>query len=164
MWIWLQKKHKRRFEKEFDDIKTEEIVLSGGTFKDSSEVKSYTDAIYNRIAEVDFSDKDAEYLVYNYGKQTDLILKKFDELTDENQQEKMIKAEVWFTVNYEMACTPTDFFMRRTGRLFFDKPSVDLYKNLVMTAFISHFKWGEKTAAKHLNELDEKISLASSFN
>ncbi|MBT3741347.1 MAG: FAD-dependent oxidoreductase [Polaribacter sp.] len=160
----VTKKHKRRFEKEFDDIKTEEIVLSGGTFKDSSEVKSYTDAIYNRIAEVDFSDKDAEYLVYNYGKQTDLILKKFDELTDENQQEKMIKAEVWFTVNYEMACTPTDFFMRRTGRLFFDKPSVDLYKNLVMTAFISHFKWGEKTAAKHLNELDEKISLASSFN
>jgi glycerol-3-phosphate dehydrogenase len=160
----VTKKHKRRFEKEFDDIKTEEIVLSGGTFKDSSEVKSYTDAIYNRIAEVDFSDKDAEYLVYNYGKQTDLILKKFDELTDENQQEKMIKAEVWFTVNYEMACTPTDFFMRRTGRLFFDKPSVDLYKNLVMTAFISHFKWGEKTAAKHLNELDEKISLTSSFN
>jgi glycerol-3-phosphate dehydrogenase len=160
----VTKKHKRRFEKEFDNIKTEEIVLSGGTFKDSSEVKSYTDAIYNRIAEVDFSDKDAEYLVYNYGKQTDLILKKFDELTDENQQEKMIKAEVWFTVNYEMACTPTDFFMRRTGRLFFDKPSVDLYKNLVMTAFISHFKWGEKTAAKHLNELDEKISLASSFN
>ena len=160
----VTKKHKRRFEKEFDDIKTEEIVLSGGTFKDSSEVKSYTDAIYNRIAEVDFSEKDAEYLVYHYGKQTDLILKKFDELTDENQQEKMIKAEVWFTVNYEMACTPTDFFMRRTGRLFFDKPSVDLYKNLVMTAFISHFKWGEKTAAKHLNELDEKISLASSFN
>lgn len=160
----VTKKHKRRFEKEFDNIKTEEIVLSGGTFKDSSEVKSYTDAIYNRIAEVDFSEKDAEYLVYHYGKQTDLILKKFDELTDENQQEKMIKAEVWFTVNYEMACTPTDFFMRRTGRLFFDKPSVDLYKNLVMTAFISHFKWGEKTAAKHLNELDEKISLASSFN
>ena len=160
----VTKKHKRRFEKEFDNIKTEEIVLSGGTFKDSSEVKSYTDAIYNRIAEVDFSEKDAEYLVYHYGKQTDLILKKFDESTDENQQEKMIKAEVWFTVNYEMACTPTDFFMRRTGRLFFDKPSVDLYKNLVMTAFISHFKWGEKTAAKHLNELDEKISLASSFN
>ncbi len=158
------KKYKRRFEKEFDDIKTQEIVLSGGTFKDSSEVKSYTDAIYNRIAEVDFSEKDAEYLVYNYGKQTDIILKKFDELTDENQQEKMIKAEVWFTLNYEMVCTPTDFFMRRTGRLFFDKPSVDLFKNLVMTAFISHFNWDEKTAAKHLNELNEKISLASSFN
>ncbi|MFY9242051.1 MAG: glycerol-3-phosphate dehydrogenase/oxidase, partial [Polaribacter sp.] len=118
------KKYKRRFDKEFGEIKTKEIVLSGGTFKNSYEVKSYRDAIYNRINEVDFSQKDAEYLVYNYGKQTDIILKKFDELTDENQQEKMIKAEVWFTINYELACNPTDFFMRRTGRLFFDAQSV----------------------------------------
>ena len=119
----VAKKYKRRFEKEFEDVKTEKLVLTGGTFKNFNEVKSYTDAIYNRIAEVDFSQKDAEYLVFNYGKQTDIILKKFDEFTEENQQEKMIKAEVWFTINYEMACNTTDFFMRRTGRLFFDKPS-----------------------------------------
>jgi len=57
----------------------------------------------------------------------------------DNMQEKMIKAEVWFTINYEMACTPTDFFMRRTGRLFFDKPSVDTYKELVVQLFKKHF-------------------------
>jgi glycerol-3-phosphate dehydrogenase len=159
----VTKKHKRRFEKEFDDIKTEEIVLSGGTFKDSSEVKSYTDAIYNRIAEVDFSEKDAEYLVYNYGKQTDLILKKFDELTDENQQEKMIKAEVWFTVNYEMACTPTDFFMRRTGRLFFDTHSVNMYKDFVFTEFEDYFSWDKKTSKKYQQELDLQLKVATTF-
>ena len=159
----VTKKHKRRFEKEFDDIKTEEIVLSGGAFKDSSEVKSYTDAIYNRIAEVDFSEKDAEYLVYNYGKQTDLILKKFDELTDENQQEKMIKAEVWFTVNYEMACTPTDFFMRRTGRLFFDTHSVNMYKDFVFTEFEDYFSWDKKTSKKYQQELDLQLKVATTF-
>ena len=159
----VTKKHKRRFEKEFDNIKTEEIVLSGGTFKDSSEVKSYTDAIYNRIAEVDFSEKDAEYLVYNYGKQTDLILKKFDELTDENQQEKMIKAEVWFTVNYEMACTPTDFFMRRTGRLFFDTHSVNMYKDFVFTEFEDYFSWDKKTSKKYQQELDLQLKVATTF-
>ena len=159
----VTKKHKRRFEKEFDDIKTEEIVLSGGAFKDSSEVKSYTDAIYNRIAEVDFSEKDAEYLVYHYGKQTDLILKKFDELTDENQQEKMIKAEVWFTVNYEMACTPTDFFMRRTGRLFFDTHSVNMYKDFVFTEFEDYFSWDKKTSKKYQQELDLQLKVATTF-
>jgi glycerol-3-phosphate dehydrogenase len=82
------KKYKRRYEKKFKDVQTEEIVLSGGTFSNFSEVKSYTDAIYNRIAEVDFDEKDAQYLVYNYGKQTDIILKKFDEFVDENQQKK----------------------------------------------------------------------------
>jgi glycerol-3-phosphate dehydrogenase len=159
----VAKKYNRRFEKEFDPIKTEEIVLSGGTFSDFSEVKSYIDAIHNRIAEVDFDEKDAQYLVYNYGKQTDLILEKFDDLTDENQQEKMIKAELWFTIHYEMTCNPTDFFMRRTGRLFFDTRSVNLYKKLVFETFQNYFSWNEKTTEKHQKELENKLKEAISF-
>ena len=157
------KKYKRRYEKKFKDVQTEEIVLSGGTFSNFSEVKSYTDAIYNRIAEVDFDEKDAQYLVYNYGKQTDIILKKFDEFVDENQQEKMIKAEVWFTIKYEMTCTPTDFFMRRTGRLFFNSQSVILYKTFVVSLFKEHFSWNEKTMEKHQLELEEKLKSIITF-
>ena len=157
------KKYKRRYEKKFKDVQTEEIVLSGGTFSNFSEVKSYTDAIYNRIAEVDFDEKDAQYLVYNYGKQTDIILKKFDEFVDENQQEKMIKAEVWFTIIYEMTCTPTDFFMRRTGRLFFNSQSVILYKTFVVSLFKEHFSWDEKTTERHQLELEEKLKSIITF-
>jgi glycerol-3-phosphate dehydrogenase len=159
----VAKKYVRRFDKEFSEIKTEEIVLSGGTFDDFSEVKSYTDAIYNRIAEVDFDEKDAQYLVYNYGKQTDLILKKFDELTDEDQQEKMIKAEVWFAVHHEMTCTPTDFFMRRTGRMYFDIASVLRYKKLVLKEFSSYFSWDKNTLEKHAKELEKELKLVSTF-
>jgi glycerol-3-phosphate dehydrogenase len=112
---------------------------------------------------VDFDEKDAQYLVYNYGKQTDIILKKFDEFMDEDQQEKMIKAEVWFSIHYEMACTPTDFFMRRTGRLFFDTRSVFLYKEYVLNKFKEHFSWDEKTTKKHQTELDEKLKSATIF-
>ncbi|TXD52791.1 MULTISPECIES: glycerol-3-phosphate dehydrogenase/oxidase [unclassified Polaribacter] len=159
----VAKKYKRRFDKEFSDIKTKEIVLSGGTFNDSSEVKSYIDAIHNRIAEVDFNEKDAEYLVYNYGKQTDIILQKFDDLADENQQEKMIKAEVWFSIHYEMACNPTDFFMRRTGRLFFDAHSVCAFKKLVFQLFKQYFSWDDATTRTHQSELEKHIKTAITF-
>ncbi|ARV15775.1 glycerol-3-phosphate dehydrogenase/oxidase [Polaribacter sp. SA4-12] len=159
----VAKKYKRRFDKEFDEIKTKEIALSGGTFKNYQEVQSYTDAIYNRIAEVDFNQKDAEYLVHNYGKQTDIILQKFDDLMHDNMQEKMIKAEVWFTINYEMTCSPTDFFMRRTGRLFFDTHSVFLFKELVLDLFKTHFSWDEETTEKHLKELNKHINIATTF-
>ena len=157
------KKYERRFDKEFDEIKTKEIVLSGGTFKNSSEVRSYIDAIHNRIAEVDFDEKDAEYLVHNYGKQTDIILQKFDDLMHDNMQEKMIIAEVWFTIHHEMACTPTDFFMRRTGRLFFDANSVSVYKKLVFSEFQKYFSWDDKTVEKHQKELEEKLKTATTF-
>ncbi|APZ45726.1 glycerol-3-phosphate dehydrogenase [Polaribacter reichenbachii] len=160
----VDKKYKRRFEKEFEAIKTKDIVLSGGTFKNYDEVKSYTDAIQNRIAEVDFNRKDAEYLVHNYGKQTDIILQKFDDLMHDNMQEKMINAEVWFAINYEMACTPTDFFMRRTGRLFFDTKSVDLHKDYVVQLFKNQFNWDEITTEKKLQELNKNLTLACTFN
>ena len=89
---------------------------------------------------------------------------KFDALSDENQQEKMIKAEVWFTIENEMVCTPTDFFMRRTGKLFFDIQSVYQYKDLVLQEFKNHFNWDSKTTKKHLQELEEKIKLATTFS
>jgi glycerol-3-phosphate dehydrogenase len=157
------KKYARRFDKEFDEIKTKEISLSGGTFKSYQEVQSYTDAIYNRIAEVDFNQKDAEYLVHNYGKQTDIILQKFDDLMHDNMQEKMLKSEVWFTINHEMTCSPTDFFMRRTGRLFFDIQSVFMYKEFVLNEFKNHFSWDEKTTEKNLKELKENLKIATTF-
>ena len=157
------KKYERRFKKEFGEIKTKEIILSGGEFADSSEVKSYIDAIHNRINEVDFNREDAEYLIYNYGKQTDIILQKFDDLMDENQNEKMIKAEVWFCIHHEMTCTPTDFFMRRTGRLFFDIPSVFLHKEFVLNEFKTYFSWDATTTQKHLHELDHHLKIATTF-
>ncbi|MCL4130720.1 UNVERIFIED_CONTAM: hypothetical protein GTU68_014436 [Idotea baltica] len=159
----VAKKYHRRFDKTFEDIKTKEIVLSGGTFKNYDEVKSYTDAIQNRIAEVDFDRKDAEYLVHNYGKQTDIILQKFDDLMHDNMQEKLIKAEVWYTIHYEMASTPTDFFMRRTGRLFFDIQSVFLYQKFVICLFKEHFSWDDVTAKKHQKELQKHINTAITF-
>ncbi len=160
----VTKKMKRRFEVEFDPIQTEEIVLSGGPFQNYKSVKLYINQIYKRIKSFGFSEKDASYLVHNYGKQTELILDKFDELNEENIQERLLKAEVWFTIKHEMTCTPTDFFMRRTGRLFFDKPSVDLYKNLVIQEFTNRFKWDKNTTLKHQQELYRKIDLAVNFN
>ena len=163
----VAKKYERRFDKEFEEIKTKEIVLSGGTFLNSDEVKSYIDAIHNRIAEVGFNEIDAKYLVYNYGKQTDVILQKYDdlslEMSEEGENNKMIKAEVLFCIENEMTCTPTDFFMRRTGRLFFDTQSVFLYKEFVLKLFKDAFSWDEKTTEKHQQELEEKLKNATTF-
>lgn len=157
------KKYLRRFDQEFDEIKTKNIVLSGGTFQNYDEVKSYTDAIQNRIAEVDFDRKHAEYLVHNYGKQTDIILQKFDDLMHDNMQEKMIKAEVWFAINYEMAGNPTDFFMRRTGKLFFDTQSVILNKSFVLKEFKNTFSWSDEITEKYKNDLEKHLKTATTF-
>lgn len=159
----VAKKMTRRFEKEFEPIQTEDLILSGGPFLNYKSVKIYTNQVYKRIKSFGLTEKDASYLVHNYGKQTDIILDKFDELTEENSEKQLLKAEVWFTIQHEMTCTPTDFFMRRTGRLFFDKPSVDNYKQFVLDEFIKYFEWSSKTSSSHLQELEDKMALAIGF-
>lgn len=159
----VAKKYKKRFETEFEPIQTEEIILSGGPFQNFKAVQRYIKKINKELKNSSLTEQDAKYLVYNYGKQTEIILNKFDEILEENPQKKLLKAEVWFTIYNEMTCTPTDFFMRRTGRLFFNKPSVDEFKNFVISEFAKHFKWDSINIQKHQEELEEKIKLATQF-
>ena len=160
----VSKKYKKRFDVEFDPIQTENLVLAGGPFLNYKAVKLYIKQIYKQVKPEGLSEKDASYLVHNYGKQTNIVLDKFNELVEENPEKRLLKAEIWFTIQHEMTCTPTDFFMRRTGRLFFDKPSVDLYKELVLNEFSTYFKLDSKAIEEHKNELNDKINLAVSFN
>ena len=159
----VTKKMKRRFEIEFDTIQTEEIILAGGPFQNYKSVNIYINQVY-KILKIDgFTKIDAAYLVHNYGKQTDIILDKFNEIKEKDTELRLLKAEVWFTIQHEMTCTPTDFFMRRTGRLFFDKPSVDTYKAAILNEFTNYFSWNVETALKHQQELDNKIKLTVNF-
>ncbi len=160
----VAKKYRRRFDKRFKEVKTDEIILSGGTFKNSKAVTKYITMIYNKIKTDGFTKKDAEYFVYNYGKQTATILKMISSFSEGTTEEKLLKAEVQFTIENELTCTPTDFFMRRTGRLFFDIQSVYKYKELVLHEFKNHFDWDAKTTKKYQQELEEKIRLATTFN
>ncbi|WP_271405533.1 glycerol-3-phosphate dehydrogenase/oxidase [Tenacibaculum soleae] len=159
----VAKKMKRRFESEFDPIQTEEIVLAGGPFQNYKSVNIYINQVLKNLKNYGFTKTDAAYLVHNYGKQTDIIIDKFDELKETNLELRLLKAEVWFTINHEMTCTPTDFFMRRTGRLFFDKPSVDTYKTAILNEFVKYFNWSEAATEIHLQELESKMDLAVSF-
>ncbi|MDB2674753.1 glycerol-3-phosphate dehydrogenase, partial [Flavobacteriaceae bacterium] len=154
----------RRFSREFKKTQTEHIVLSGGKFENFDDVKRYINLINKRVFKDNFSEKDAQYLVYNYGKQTDVILKKYNELKKGTPQEKMIKAEVWYTIHYEMTCSLTDFFIRRTGRAYFNIESV--YKNLtlVLDEFAKHLSWKKEILNKKKEELNKALEFITSFN
>lgn len=160
----VAKKMLRRFEVEFDPIQTEDIILTGGPFQNYKSVNIYINQIYKNLKNYGLTKTDAAYLVHNYGKQTDIVLDKFDELKEQDNELRLLKAEVWFTIQHEMTCTPTDFFMRRTGRLFFDKPSVDNYKEAILKEFTTYFNWSDLEKQKHQQELEDKINLTLNFN
>ena len=129
----VARKLKKRFEQEFDETTTDKVALTKNPFKHYKQVKSYISSITKKIESYGLSEVDAIYLVHNYGKQTDIILESFQHLTDKETPLRLAKAELKYCLNYEMVCTPLDFFMRRTGRLFFDKTSVESLKDGIIS-------------------------------
>jgi len=157
------KKFEKRYDKKFKEIETHNIVLTGGKFKNFKEVLTYQNKIFEKLKFHGFSKIDAEYLVHNYGKQTDVILKKFEELTEINPIIGLAKAELWFCMQHEMVQTPLDFLIRRTGRLYFDIESVKTLKEPILSEFMTVFNWDNIVLEKHRKDLETAINNATIF-
>ena len=157
------KKYEKRYDKNFKEIDTHNIVLSGGKFKNFKEVLSYQNNIFKKLKLYGFSKIDVDYLVHNYGKQADSILKKFEELREINPKIRLAKAELWFCLQYEMVQTPLDFFIRRTGRLYFDIESVKTLRESILSEFMSVFNWNIQISEQHKKELNNAILNVTTF-
>ena len=142
------------------DCYTDEIPLCGNVgFKKFKHVKKYIAEIYDRIKADGFSEHDAWFLVTNYGKQTELILETYATLKDSDKYERMAKAELRFGIDYEMVQNPMDFFIRRTGRLYFDIDSIRSLMAPILAEFKAIYKTDdaqiEVWRVELLRELDE---------
>ena len=133
--------------------KTEKISLSGGPWKNYKEVKKYTKEIQKQLVTEGFSDYTGWYLASVYGKQTEEILKIYRQLNDADIETKLVKAELRFCVDYELLQTPHDFFIRRTGKLYFDIESMKLMLETVLNEYQSIFKVEKNIIDKYREEL-----------
>ncbi len=143
---------------------TAEIPLCGSDFKRHKEVKKYIAEVYERIRKDGFSEHDAWFLVTNYGKQTETILKTYAALKDKDARVRMIKAELHFGIDFEMVLTPMDFFIRRTGRLYFDIDSVRTMMNPILGEFKSIYTLDDTQIQQWKEALEHAIDEHSNFS
>ena len=160
----VEKKYEKHADKKLKKCFTDEIPLSGGIFKNAKDVRNYVDETAKKLAPYGFDRFDAKYLVFNYGRQTDSILEKFEALSDSDHEIRLAKAELWFTVNHEMVTTPLDFFVRRTGRLYFKIESIAKIKTAILEEFQSIFNWNEQRLSTAITALEMIIFDASDFD
>ena len=147
------------------ECSTDEIPLCGNVgFKKFKHVKKYIAEIYDRIKPDEFSEHDAWFLVTNYGKQTEIILETFASLKDEDLYARMAKAELHFGIDYEMIQNPMDFFIRRTGRLYFDIDSVRSLMEPILQEFKAIYKVDDAQLLAWKEELNKELKEHSDFS
>lgn len=146
------------------ECSTEEIPLCGNGFKKFKHVKKYIDAVYSQLKNDGFEPYDAWYLVTTYGKQVEKILQYYKQFPEEDILIRLAKAELHFCIRYEMTTTPIDYFVRRTGRLYFDIESIAHLQEAILNEFKTVFELDAKQIASYKNELEALIKDHSDFS
>lgn len=149
---------------EVADCLTETLPLCGSNFKKNKEVKKYIRSIYERIEVDGFTKYDAWYLVTNYGDQTEAILNYYKNRTEKDNTLRMALSELEFGVAYEMVQSPIDFFIRRTGRLYFDIQSVRTLMKPVCKELQKAFKVDEAKVSEWKEALKTELKSHSDFS
>ncbi len=153
---------KDTFREKWVDCKTEKIAFQGSDFKNAKQVKEYIGA--KRIQLTPYHlEQYASYLVGTYGKQTESIISSMKGRANESQEEAMILSELNFCLENEMVCKPSDFLVRRTGLLYFDRPLLKRVMNKVLTVFKGRFNWNEDQYHTEMEVMKTLVQQATMF-
>ncbi|MBT8310146.1 MAG: glycerol kinase GlpK [Flavobacteriaceae bacterium] len=129
--------------------KTDHLLLVKPPLNNSFEVKDYQKEVLEKLRTLGIDDHYmAWYLVSHYGKQTETILNKVNYFNDADVQKRLLRAELWFSIQYEMTNSVTDFFVRRTSRLYFNIASIMVYSETVIEDCANYLNWNEARIEK----------------
>jgi glycerol-3-phosphate dehydrogenase len=142
---------------------TNEIFLTPNHFQKHGKVEAYVHVVESHLKPYPLSGYTAKYLVENYGHQTDEILQRFGKPDYEHAELELLKAEAWFTIQHEMVGGLEDFFVRRTGLLYFDITKVIRHKYAIAEFFQSTFGWSQSQTDQQLATLEALITSVTLF-
>jgi len=155
---------KRNFQdRQLDKCHTQRIKLTGGDFHSKKDVRKYMLTRVKALKIYNLSDITVNYLVSNYGHQTDRIIEYFRQLEDPDTELRLLKAELAFTVEHEMVVTLMDFFVRRTGLAYFHINKVIQHKDSVNSFMQKLTGMDDQTSNRQLRDLEQFINQVKSF-
>jgi glycerol-3-phosphate dehydrogenase len=143
---------------------TDRLPLCGNDFADFAGVRAYSKKGAERLEPHGFDRARAWELVTTYGAQTEQILASFDSFDDPDPAWRLLRAELQFGIAHEMVTSPADFFIRRTGRLYFDIGTVKEYRHAVAKACAALLGADSSQAVVWAGELEEAIRIHSDFD
>ncbi|MBQ4820819.1 glycerol kinase GlpK [Aquimarina sp. MMG016] len=153
-------KRRERFSKSH----TKQIPLTSDPLKNSKEVDAYLDQIAQQLIDLKVEDLHyGWYLVSTYGKQADIIIDKVNYFLNDEVEERLIRSELWYCVHHEMVNSLVDFFVRRTGRLYFDINSVHRYRSIIEEDLIKYLNWNENRLKNENKYLDMLLQDAATY-
>ncbi|KYG76362.1 homodimeric glycerol 3-phosphate dehydrogenase (quinone) [Roseivirga ehrenbergii] len=145
------------------ETKTTHIDLDNGAFKNAKAVKKYRKSTREQLEVIGLEKYYAGYLVSNYGKVTDEIIEGMNAFDNKALHLKLIRSELRYCLENEMVFSIQDFYIRRTGRLYFDIHSIKPTLEVILKDFQNHFDWSAEKTLSEKEAMEKAIEEVSIF-
>ncbi len=151
--------------RDFVASKTKKLPLTGGHFDSPEAIQTY---IYNTTGEaqqIELSQNYIASLVYKYGSNTGLIIDKAYEIRPQfsDKEERIQAAEIWYSIHYEMSASLSDYIIRRTGKLYFERPSLAKWYPFIADQMAKELNWSDEQKAIEIKEFLKEYQAVLSF-
>ncbi|WP_100612093.1 glycerol-3-phosphate dehydrogenase/oxidase [Confluentibacter lentus] len=146
------------------DSFTDTIPLVTPALKSSEDVVNYIDALKKQL--LDFGITDTFYSTYlcsTFGKNADILLEKAKSYSFGTPKERLVRAELWYCVHYEMTNTLADFFVRRTSSLYFNIKSISKHLDVVVKDMTQYFNWDADRITAEKAQLQQLVYDATHY-
>ncbi len=141
------------------DSKTKTLKLTGGDFDaNPNAIHEYIYRATGLAKQIEVPQEYIKSLVYKYGTNTDLIINKAYELAADysDPAERIQAAEVWYSMHHEMTAGLSDYLIRRTGRLYFERPSLAKWYPFVADLMAKELNWSEERKAAEIKAFEKE--------
>lgn len=144
---------------------TKSIQLSGAQFESEKEMKDFIEKCIDECRQLPVKAQEVMSLAHRYGSNSTEIIEKAYDIFNANRQHSnpLLEAEVFYTIEKEYCLKPADFFIRRSGMLYFNTQKIDEVKKQVFEYFGKYSGFDAFTSAVHAGEFEEDLKNATRF-
>ena len=151
----------------FSKSSTLHLPISGGDVGGSEGFATFKETKQREGEALGIEAAEVEFLIQLYGSNVETVFELFTEhkpLAERENINPIVFAMLQYALQYELAYKPADFFIRRTGGLFFHYDWVMEHQDVVISYMEKTLAWSEEQKKSYKEELTTLLYEAKHFD
>jgi glycerol-3-phosphate dehydrogenase len=139
-----------------EKCKTKNLRLTGGDFDSNEDFQKFIQMRIGEAKQILAKAHEISLLAYRYGANIDLIIEKAFEWRNrfDDPTQLLVAAEIHYGIQYEQLARLSDFLIRRTGRLYFERPFLEKHYKFIAAEMGQQLNWNASELEENLAEFE----------
>lgn len=154
----LARQFQEEFGRTFPSCQTKHMPISGGDFGGSENLLPFIEEKEQEATAYGLTKEEGRILARRYGTNVDQVFEFAKEVENHDSVlPPFVYAQYRYALEEEMITKPIDFFIRRTGALFFDIEWVRQWQDPVIDQMAKDLDWTEEEKSMYKTELEIEL-------